>query len=172
MDNSDTATKMFALYAWPVTAILDINRKDNSKLPDLLFLHREIAGHPGERRTLARVASLFNWPGLRQDVHNYVAACFTCQSTKYVRDKPNGLVQTLPILGMVWEAAMDFIVGLPPSHGCTAIMVVVDGLSKYANFGALKTGFDASKWSKLLLTLWSNFMVFLTGYCRSVILFL
>lgn len=29
---------------------------------------------------------------------------------------------------------MDFIVGLPPSGGCTIIMVVVDLLSKMAHF--------------------------------------
>lgn len=46
---------------------------------------------------------------------------------------------------------MDFIVGLPPSQGYTAIMVVVDRLSKYAHFGALKPGFDAPKVARLFI---------------------
>lgn len=38
------------------------------------------AGHPGEKRTFARVASAFYWPGMRVDVRKYVAACTVCQS--------------------------------------------------------------------------------------------
>lgn len=38
---------------------------------------------------------------------------------------------------------MDFITGLPQSRGFTAIMVVVDRLSKYAHFAPLPTRFDA-----------------------------
>ncbi|VFQ70043.1 unnamed protein product [Cuscuta campestris] len=47
---------------------------------------------------------------------------------------------------------MDFITGLPPSHGFTVIMVVVDRLSKYAHFGDLSSGYDAPKhrWSRFL----------------------
>lgn len=46
---------------------------------------------------------------------------------------------------------MDFIVGLPPSHGYTAIMPAVDRLSKYAHFGVLPTGFDATRVAKLFV---------------------
>lgn len=81
---------------------------------------------------------------MRHDVRAFVVACFTCQATKYVHDKPNGLIQPLLILNMVWEAvSMDFIVGIRPSHSYMTIMVVVDRLSKYAHFGALKPRFDA-----------------------------
>lgn len=112
----------------------------------------KLAGHRGEKRTFTRVASSFYWPGMRRDIRKFVAACFTCQTTKYVRDKPNGLIQPLPIPNMVWEAAsMDFIVGLPPSHRYTAVMVVVDRLTKYSHFGALKPGFDALQVARLFL---------------------
>ena len=38
---------------------------------------------------------------------------------------------------------MDFIEGLPSSNGYSAIMVIVDRLTKYAHFVALKRPFTA-----------------------------
>ena len=46
---------------------------------------------------------------------------------------------------------MDFITGLPPSRGYTAIMVVVDRLSKYANFAPLPARFDALRVANLFI---------------------
>lgn len=39
---------------------------------------------------------------------------------------------------------MDFITGLPSSKGCQVILVVVDRLTKYAHFAALKSGFTSA----------------------------
>lgn len=111
------------------------------------------ADHPGEKRTFARVVSSFFWPRMWKDDRHYVASCNICQATKYVTDRPSGLIQPLPIPDTVWVAAsMDYIVGLPQSHGYTTIMVVVDRLSKYAHLGALPTGFDAPKVVKLFVS--------------------
>ena len=130
-----------------------LSRDSDVRLDILAESHdAKMAGHPGEKRTFARVSSSFFWQGMRADIHRYVAACAVCQATKYITDRPSGLIQPLPIPDKVWAAAsMDFIVGLPPSYGYTAIMVVVDRLSKYAHFGALPTGFDALKVAKLFV---------------------
>lgn len=46
---------------------------------------------------------------------------------------------------------MDFITGLPPSHGKTTIMVVVDRLSKHAHFSSLTSTFTAQQVADLMV---------------------
>ena len=46
---------------------------------------------------------------------------------------------------------MDFIIGLPPSNGCSVIMVIVDRLSKFAHFIALPTDFTTKKVADLFV---------------------
>ncbi|GJQ92873.1 putative reverse transcriptase domain-containing protein [Tanacetum coccineum] len=52
----------------------------------------------------------------------------------------------------VWkDIAMDFITGLPNSKGYTAIMVVVDRLSKYAHFAPLRANYNAPQVAELFV---------------------
>ena len=127
----------------------------NSPLREVL-LHEHhstpLAGHPGFDRTLRRLSGSFYWPNMRRDVKTFVAACITCQTTKYSTQKPAGLLQPLSIPTQVWEdVSMDFVVGLPSSRGYTTIMVAVDRLSKYAHFATLPTRFDALRVARLFI---------------------
>src|SRR4029434_9688999 len=75
---------------------------------------------------------------IRQDVAEYVAACTVCMAAKPDNRPPAGLLQPLPIPRRPWtHISLDFITGLPPSQGNTAILVVVDRFSKAARFIAL-----------------------------------
>ncbi|GJX38757.1 retrotransposable element Tf2 [Tanacetum coccineum] len=77
-----------------------------------------------------------------------------------------GYLQPLPIPEKVWsEVSMDFIVGLPKSHGNTVIFVVVDRLSKYAHFMALNHPYTASSVAQVIL----DFVYKLHGLPNSIV---
>lgn len=60
------------------------------------------------------------------------------QSNKSDNSPLVGLLQPVPIPEGIWEEiSMDFIIGLPNSHGKDTILVIVDKMSKYAHFIAL-----------------------------------
>lgn len=86
---------------------------------------------------MVRLASLFYWSNLKNDVHIFIENCLVCQKTKFTSQASAGLLQPLPIPILVWnDLTTDFIVGLPNSRGNTVVMVVVDRLTKYAHFGS------------------------------------
>lgn len=116
------------------------------------FHNTPTAGHSGYLRTYKRVLRTFRWPGLKSDVKKYVAACDTCQRNKYEAIKPPGLLQPLAIPDSIWQdIAMDFIEGLPPSSGKNCILVVVDRLSKYGHFVAIKHPYTAVQIAQIFI---------------------
>jgi hypothetical protein len=125
-----------------------------------------IGGHAGITRTLARVSAQFFWPNMKQDVKEFVQKCLICQQAKHDTIAPTGLLQPLPIPEQVWEdVAMDFITGLPPSHGYTVIMVVIDRLTKYSHFSPLKVDYN----SKNVAEAFMKTIVKLHGVPKSII---
>ena len=119
---------------------------DSPYIPLLLheFNCGSVGGHAGIHHTYAHLAVEFYWKGIRKHVQDYVTTCDVCQRSKHEAMVPVGLLQPLPIPNQVWDdITMDFIEGLPRSHGFDSILVVVDRLSKYNHFLALKHPFTA-----------------------------
>ncbi|CAM8905351.1 unnamed protein product [Rhodiola kirilowii] len=120
---------------------------EDSLLRDLIiheYHDTPVGGHAGIQRTMARINLHFHWPGLRKDVTEYVHRCLTYQQVKAQNACPQGLLQPLPIPLKIWtDISMDFITGLPKSHGKSVVLVVVNRLSKYAHFSALDSHFTA-----------------------------
>src|SRR5258707_15604341 len=68
-------------------------------------------------------------------VKDYVASCTTCTHAKSVRHKPYGKLKQLPIPSQPWlSISMDFIEQLPASKDFSAILVVIDHLTKQVIF--------------------------------------
>ena len=119
-----------------------------SKLKQNIFLelhNSPLGGHSGFLKTYHRVKKDFFWDGLKFDIQMFVAGCLVCQKNKFETINTPGLLQPLSIPIQRWEEiSMDFITGLPKSKGKSVIMVVVDRLTKYAQFCALSHPFKAS----------------------------
>ena len=104
----------------------------------------KVGGYSGVLRTFKKLNQQFYWPGMYKAVHTYVQECEICQKTKTETLAPAGLLQPLPIPCQVWgDITLDFIEGLPISHGRDTIMVIVDRLSKFAHFLTLRHLFTA-----------------------------
>ncbi|GJW38191.1 ty3-gypsy retrotransposon protein [Tanacetum coccineum] len=86
-------------------------------------------------------------------VQTYVRDCSVCQQCKYDTSSSPGLLQPIAIPSRFWSViSMDFITGLPKSQGYTVIYVVVDKLSKFAHFMALKHPYTATSVANALLS--------------------
>ena len=93
------------------------------------------AGHWGQNKTQALILRDYAWPGLRLLVRDYCKSCTACGRAKVPRHLPYGTLKQLPIPERPWNSiSMDLIEQLPNSDGYSAILVVVDRLSKQAIF--------------------------------------
>lgn len=142
--------------------------KESKLIPSLLaeFHDTPMGGHSGFTKTYKKLAGNFFWKGMKQHIMSYIRRCDTCQKSKYRAMSPAGLLQPIPIPDLIWEeVSMDFISGLPKSHGFEVIMVVVDRLSKYAHFLPLRHPFN----SKSVAEIFIIEVVKLLGFPKSII---
>ncbi|KAI3365736.1 hypothetical protein L3Q82_000693 [Scortum barcoo] len=110
--------------------------------------------HPGIQRTIdVVVRQRFWWATMNEDTRGFVKACPVCSRHKSSHHAPAGLLQPLPVPRRPWShVSLDFVTGLPPSHGHTAILTVVDRFSKMAHFVPLPKLPSAKETAELMLT--------------------
>lgn len=154
-----TETSRDSEYVWREDLLYWKNRlvipKQDASIQQLLHEYHTspIGGHAGVTKSIARISAQFYWPKLREDVIEFVRNCAICQQAKVTNSLPAGLLNPLPIPEQVWEdIAMDFITGLPNSHGFTVIMVVIDRLSKYAHFVAMRADYTSRSVAEAFMT--------------------
>lgn len=103
-----------------------------------------LGGHSGVQATYSRLVKLFAWPRLKQTVKQFVNQCAVCKQAKPEHVRYPRLLQPLPVPEQAWQmVTLDFVEGLPKSHGCDVILLVVDKLTRYAHFIPLKHPFTA-----------------------------
>ena len=117
------------------------NLSPRSSLIPLLLqqLHDSpIGGHSGYLKTFHKVKQDFYWQGMKFAIKDHIRCCEVCQRTKSDTSKPAGLLQPLPIPDRPWlDISLDFIEGLPKSHGQDVILVVVDRLTKFSSLSTI-----------------------------------
>jgi hypothetical protein len=93
------------------------------EIKSCFFVHASpIAGHAGFDKTMQRSRKDFFWPGKKSDVKKFIKECDICQKVKAENLSLAGLLQPLPIPDRPWSSiSMDFIEGLPLSHGYNVV---------------------------------------------------
>jgi len=101
----------------------------------ILTAHHEntLAGHRGFHGTYNRLRRNYFWPGMRADVHAWVASCLTCARRKSDRRGATTGLKGIPGADRPFSAiSMDFLGPLPvTSHGNKYILVVNDYATRF-----------------------------------------
>ena len=88
-------------------------------------------GHPGQHRMLELIKRIYWWPGLKEDVKEYIQGCFKCQQNKVQHQRKAGELHPLEILKGPWqEISIDIMGPLLKSNEMDAIVVIVDRFMK------------------------------------------
>ena len=116
-----------------------------------------LAEHFSIDKTKDLVGQKYYWPSLQRDIEAYVKGCDVCLSSKAVRHKPYGDLQSLPIPTHRWkDLSMDFVTGLPIStdwkgDSYDSILVIVDRLTKMVHYEPVKVTIDAPGLAEVII---------------------
>ena len=155
------------------TANLDIHqglyyKGDALVVPDIPELKRSIlhelhdanyAGHVGSHRTIHSVQRMYWWPGMHTTIREYVRGCKVCLQDKHIQKQPAGKLIPLPVPEASWDCVTaDRITNLPKTkQGFTAILVVVDRLTKMTHFMPCKNESTAHDIAQLFVdNIWKH----------------
>lgn len=94
---------------------------------------------------------MYWWPGMKRDIATYVNKCLTCSKVKVEHQRQSGLLQQHEIPKWKWEnLARDFITKLPRTKsGHNTIWVIMDRLTKFAHFLAIREDDSVEKLARL-----------------------
>jgi hypothetical protein len=109
--------------------------------------------HPGSTKMYHDLRQQFLWTRMKRKIARYVSECDTCWKVNVDYMKLGGLLQHLSTPDWKWDdISMDFIVRLPlTTHKCNSIWVIVDRLTKYAQFIPVNTNYNVQKYAEIYI---------------------
>jgi hypothetical protein len=115
-------------------------------------IHKNLGetAHAGPEKLWEKLSQKFYWARMKKDIFTFCNSCNTCQKTKPSNFNRNGYLIPNPIPSRPYKSiSMDFVVHLPWPGKYNAVFVVVNRLSKHANFIPTTTGVDAAEFGYL-----------------------
>ena len=115
-----------------------------------------IAGHFGRRRTLSRLSSRVDWPGMVRNVMKVCKSCPNCQRAGPVRNQRAPL-QPLPVIDVPFRRmAMDIFGPLKQTKsGHKYVLVIMDYATKWPEAIPLKVA-DSESVARALIEVFSH----------------
>jgi hypothetical protein len=121
-----------------------------SRLITIAHEHASETAHMGPEKLWQRLSGRFYWSRMKVDITVFCLSCDICQKIKSSTSGRLGLLISNPIPSYPYSSiSMDFIVHLPWSNGFNAVFVVVDRMTKHANFIPTTTGLSATEFGSL-----------------------
>lgn len=111
-------------------------------------------GHGGPKWFISQLRESYYWPRLSRDAELYTLTCNVCQKTKVDHQAKRGGLRPAHIPKRPFSTmSLDLITGLPPSGELryTAILVIVDKLSKYALFIPMHNELSTEGFAKIFM---------------------
>ncbi|GJV94017.1 putative reverse transcriptase domain-containing protein [Tanacetum coccineum] len=127
--------------------------KDVNTLAEMFPRFKKYSRLLGADKMYYDLRDLYWWPKRNKDIALYVSKCLTCSKIKVEHQKPSGLLQKPKISEWKWEnITMDFIAKLPrTSSGHDVIWVIVDRLTKFAHFLAVREDYKTERLARLYI---------------------
>ena len=107
---------------------------EEEKIKILQEFHQQpTGGHLGMNRTFDRIKLYTSWPGMKQEIENYVKHCEICQKNKITQKKTKLPLQITNTPEVVWQNCSLDIVGplTQTSENNKYLLTFQDELSKY-----------------------------------------
>jgi len=106
--------------------------------------------HMGAEKLWYRLSPKFYWKRMKADVVHFCETCDVCQKIKTSNFNCYGYLIPNPIPSRPYASiSMDFIVNLPMCREFNAVFIVVDRLTKHANFIPTSMGISSKEFARL-----------------------
>ena len=139
------------------SGVMVVPRDDRLRTRLLSEMHDAgTAGHTGIAATYARISARVRWPGIRQDVIDYVRSCDSCQRNKVEQRSTAGLLMPLPVPPEPGHTiTIDHVTSLPQTaRGHTGFLSITCASSNMTRVGLHGDNVSAAQDAQLVFDNW------------------